>query len=237
MEGYKTNYRVLIADDDPNVHQSLSPYFRREGYEIFSSYDGEDAVEKARSLKPDMIILDIMMPRKDGLAVCREIRREANIPVIMLSAKGEEFDKLLGLELGADDYITKPFNPLEVLARVKAQLRRYAQLGGMPEKGTALTLGGIAMDDERKSVTLDGEEVTLTPTEYDILRLLLENPGKVFSSADIYRRVWKDEPFSAEGTVPVHIRHLREKLEIDPANPRYLKVVWGKGYKLEEMKK
>lgn len=237
MEGYKTNYRVLIADDDPNVHQSLSPYFRREGYEIFSSYDGEDAVEKARSLKPDMIILDIMMPRKDGLAVCREIRREANIPVIMLSAKGEEFDKLLGLELGADDYITKPFNPLEVLARVKAQLRRYAQLGGMPEKSTALTLGGIAMDDERKSVTLDGEEVTLTPTEYDILRLLLENPGKVFSSADIYRRVWKDEPFSAEGTVPVHIRHLREKLEIDPANPRYLKVVWGKGYKLEEMKK
>lgn len=165
------------------------------------------------------------------------IREFSKVPIILLTAKSEDTDKIIGFEYGADDYITKPFNPLEVLARVKAQLRRYAQLGGMPEKSTALTLGGIAMDDERKSVTLDGEEVTLTPTEYDILRLLLENPGKVFSSADIYRRVWKDEPFSAEGTVPVHIRHLREKLEIDPANPRYLKVVWGKGYKLEEMKK
>ena len=228
---------VLVCDDERDIVAALKIYLEADGYHVLTASNGREALEVCGKEKVDLILLDIMMPGMDGMTATAKLREQSNVPVILITAKSEDNDKILGLTVGADDYITKPFNPLEVLARVKAQLRRYAQLGGMPEKSTALTLGGIAMDDERKSVTLDGEEVTLTPTEYDILRLLLENPGKVFSSADIYRRVWKDEPFSAEGTVPVHIRHLREKLEIDPANPRYLKVVWGKGYKLEEMKK
>lgn len=228
---------VLVCDDERDIVAALKIYLEADGYHVLTASNGREALEVCGKEKVDLILLDIMMPGMDGMTATARLREQSNVPVILITAKSEDNDKILGLTVGADDYITKPFNPLEVLARVKAQLRRYAQLGGMPEKSTALTLGGIAMDDERKSVTLDGEEVTLTPTEYDILRLLLENPGKVFSSADIYRRVWKDEPFSAEGTVPVHIRHLREKLEIDPANPRYLKVVWGKGYKLEEMKK
>lgn len=228
---------VLVCDDERDIVAALKIYLEADGYHVLTASNGREALEVCGKEKVDLILLDIMMPGMDGMTATAKLREQSNVPVILITAKSEDNDKILGLTVGADDYITKPFNPLEVLARVKAQLRRYAQLGGMPEKSIALTLGGIAMDDERKSVTLDGEEVTLTPTEYDILRLLLENPGKVFSSADIYRRVWKDEPFSAEGTVPVHIRHLREKLEIDPANPRYLKVVWGKGYKLEEMKK
>lgn len=229
--------RLLVAEDDPRLLKTLTHIFESNKFSVDGVSNGEDALAHGQTVEYDGMVLDIMMPGMDGMTATAKLREQSNVPVILITAKSEDNDKILGLTVGADDYITKPFNPLEVLARVKAQLRRYAQLGGMPEKSTALTLGGIAMDDERKSVTLDGEEVTLTPTEYDILRLLLENPGKVFSSADIYRRVWKDEPFSAEGTVPVHIRHLREKLEIDPANPRYLKVVWGKGYKLEEMKK
>lgn len=229
--------KLMLAEDEPGLSRALTAILQHSDYEVDTALDGLTALENLLTNDYDAAILDIMMPGMDGMTATAKLREQSNVPVILITAKSEDNDKILGLTVGADDYITKPFNPLEVLARVKAQLRRYAQLGGMPEKSTALTLGGIAMDDERKSVTLDGEEVTLTPTEYDILRLLLENPGKVFSSADIYRRVWKDEPFSAEGTVPVHIRHLREKLEIDPANPRYLKVVWGKGYKLEEMKK
>lgn len=229
--------KLMLAEDEPGLSRALTAILQHSDYEVDTALDGLTALENLLTNDYDAAILDIMMPGMDGMTATAKLREQSNVPVIFITAKSEDNDKILGLTVGADDYITKPFNPLEVLARVKAQLRRYAQLGGMPEKSTALTLGGIAMDDERKSVTLDGEEVTLTPTEYDILRLLLENPGKVFSSADIYRRVWKDEPFSAEGTVPVHIRHLREKLEIDPANPRYLKVVWGKGYKLEEMKK
>lgn len=229
--------KLMLAEDEPGLSRALTAILQHSDYEVDTALDGLTALEYLLANDYDAAILDIMMPGMDGMTATAKLREQSNVPVILITAKSEDNDKILGLTVGADDYITKPFNPLEVLARVKAQLRRYAQLGGMPEKSTALTLGGIAMDDERKSVTLDGEEVTLTPTEYDILRLLLENPGKVFSSADIYRRVWKDEPFSAEGTVPVHIRHLREKLEIDPANPRYLKVVWGKGYKLEEMKK
>lgn len=228
---------ILVCDDEEDIVAALKIYLEADGYCVHAAYTGADALKIVREEPVQLALMDIMMPGMDGMTATAKLREQSNVPVILITAKSEDNDKILGLTVGADDYITKPFNPLEVLARVKAQLRRYAQLGGMPEKSTALTLGGIAMDDERKSVTLDGEEVTLTPTEYDILRLLLENPGKVFSSADIYRRVWKDEPFSAEGTVPVHIRHLREKLEIDPANPRYLKVVWGKGYKLEEMKK
>ena len=230
-------YKILICDDERDIRNALRIYLTSEGYAVCEADSGIAALEIVRREEVQLVLMDIMMPGMDGMTATARLREQSNVPVILITAKGEDNDKILGLTVGADDYITKPFNPLEVLARVKAQLRRYALLGGMPEKSTALTLGGIAMDDERKSVTLDGEEVTLTPTEYDILRLLLENPGKVFSSAEIYRRVWKDEPFSAEGTVPVHIRHLREKLEIDPTNPRYLKVVWGKGYKLEEMKK
>ena len=244
-------YKILICDDERDIRNALRIYLTGEGYAVCEADSGLAALELMQHEEVQLVLMDIMMPGMDGMTATAKLREQSNVPVILITAKSEDNDKILGLTVGADDYITKPFNPLEVLARVKAQLRRYAQLGGMPEKSTALTLGGIAMDDERKSVTLDGiamdderksvtldgEEVTLTPTEYDILHLLLENPGKVFSSADIYRRVWKDEPFSAEGTVPVHIRHLREKLEIDPANPRYLKVVWGKGYKLEEMKK
>ena len=218
-------YKILICDDERDIRNALRIYLTGEGYAVCEADSGIAALEIVRREEVQLVLMDIMMPGMDGMTATARLREQSNVPVILITAKGEDNDKILGLTVGADDYITKPFNPLEVLARVKAQLRRYA------------LLGGIAMDDERKSVTLDGEEVTLTPTEYDILRLLLENPGKVFSSADIYRRVWKDEPFSAEGTVPVHIRHLREKLEIDPANPRYLKVVWGKGYKLEEMKK
>ena len=218
-------YKILICDDERDIRNALRIYLTGEGYAVCEADSGLAALELMQREEVQLVLMDIMMPGMDGMTATATLREQSNVPVILITAKSEDNDKILGLTVGADDYITKPFNPLEVLARVKAQLRRYAQLGG------------IAMDDERKSVTLDGEEVTLTPTEYDILRLLLENPGKVFSSADIYRRVWKDEPFSAEGTVPVHIRHLREKLEIDPANPRYLKVVWGKGYKLEEMKK
>ena len=216
-------YKILICDDERDIRSALRIYLTGEGYAVCEADSGLAALELMQREEVQLVLMDIMMPGMDGMTATAKLREQSNVPVILIPAKSEDNDKILGLTVGADDYITKPFNPLEVLARVKAQLRRYAQLGGMPEKSTALTLGG--------------EEVTLTPTEYDILRLLLENPGKVFSSADIYRRVWKDEPFSAEGTVPVHIRHLREKLEIDPPNPRYLKVVWGKGYKLEEMKK
>ena len=199
-------YKILICDDERDIRNALRIYLTGEGYAVCEADSGLAALELMQREEVQLVLMDIMMPGMDGMTATAKLREQSNVPVILITAKSEDNDKILGLTVGADDYITKPFNPLEVLARVKAQLRRYAQLGGMPEKNTALSL-------------------------------LLENPGKVFSSADIYRRVWKDEPFSAEGTVPVHIRHLREKLEIDPANPRYLKVVWGKGYKLEEMKK
>ena len=227
-------YRILICDDDADIRRALRIYLSGEGYAVCEADSGAAALEMLHREDVQLVLMDIMMPGMDGMTATAKLREQSNVPVILITAKSEDSDKILGLTVGADDYITKPFNPLEVIARVKAQLRRYATLGGMPEKPSGLALGGIVMDDDLKRVTLDGEEVTLTPTEYDILHLLLESPGKVFSSAEIYRRVWKDEPLSAEGTVPVHIRHLREKLEIDPADPRYLKVVWGKGYKLED---
>ena len=227
MEGYKTNYRVLIADDDPNVHQSLSPYFRREGYEIFSSYDGEDAVEKARSLKPDMIILDIMMPRKDGLAVCREIRREANIPVIMLSAKGEEFDKLLGLELGADDYIAKPFRPRELISRIKNVLRRYHRTGN------TLEYGGVAVDTVKGVVTRNGEEILLSALEYRLLLVFFNNKGIVLSRNKLLEEIWNIAgEFVNDNTLTVYIKRLREKIEKDPQKPEIIKTVRGLGYRV-----
>ena len=230
-------YTILICDDEPDIRAALRIYLTGEGYDVLEAGTGDRALELMAEREVHLVLMDIMMPGMDGMTATAKLRETSNVPVILITAKSEDNDKILGLTVGADDYVTKPFNPLEVLARVRAQLRRYAQLGGMAVKNTALVCGGVVMDDEAKRVTLHGEEIALTPTEYDILRLLLQNPGKVFSSREIYAQVWRDEPLSAEGTVPVHIRHLREKLEIDPASPRLLKVVWGKGYKLEDKRK
>lgn len=230
-------YTILICDDEPDIRGALRIYLTGEGYDVLEAENGYAALELMEKHQVHLVLMDIMMPGIDGMTATAKLREHSNVPVILITAKSEDNDKILGLTVGADDYVTKPFNPLEVLARVRAQLRRYVQLGSMTVKNTSLRCGGILMDDDSKRVTLQGEEIALTPTEYDILRLLLQNPGKVFSSKEIYTLVWNDAPFSAEGTVPVHIRHLREKLEIDPANPRLLKVVWGKGYKLEEERK
>ena len=227
-------YTILICDDEPDIRAALRIYLTGEGYDVLEAENGRRALELMTEKEIHLVLMDIMMPGMDGMTATAKLRETSNVPVILITAKSEDTDKILGLTVGADDYVTKPFNPLEVLARVRAQLRRYALLGGMAAKNTDLVCGGVVMDDEAKRVTLHGDEIALTPTEYDILRLLLQNPGKVFSSREIYAQVWKDAPLSAEGTVPVHIRHLREKLEIDPANPRMLKVVWGKGYKLED---
>ena len=227
-------YTVLICDDERDIRSALRIYLTAEGYDVLEAENGAAALEVLERHQVHLVLMDVMMPGMDGMTATAKIRECSNVPVILITAKSEDNDKILGLTVGADDYVTKPFNPLEVLARVRAQLRRYARLGGMSVKNTDLACGGIVMDDDAKQVTLNGEEISLTPTEYDILRLLLQNPGKVFSSREIYSLVWKDAPLSAEGTVPVHIRHLREKVEIDPANPRLLKVVWGKGYKLED---
>ncbi|MBQ2984941.1 MAG: response regulator transcription factor [Clostridia bacterium] len=226
-------YNILICDDERDIRRALSIYLAGEGYGVLQAENGKEAVDIIGQEEIHLVLMDIMMPVMDGMAAMTAIRQKSNIPVILLTAKGEDMDKVAGLTLGADDYVTKPFNPIEVLARVKAQLRRYAYLGGMDRTPKAIRVGDIELDDEGKSVTLCGEEVSLTPTEYDILKLLMQNPGKVFSSKEIYRLIWKDNPIGAEGTIAVHIRHIREKLEIDPGNPRYLKVVWGKGYKLE----
>ena len=226
-------YNILICDDEQDIRRALGIYLAGEGYGVLQAENGKEAVDIIGNEEIHLVLMDIMMPIMDGMAAMTAIRQKSNIPVILLTAKGEDMDKVAGLTLGADDYVTKPFNPMEVLARVKAQLRRYAYLGGMDRTPKTMRVGDIELDDDGKSVTLCGEEVSLTPTEYDILKLLMENPGKVFSSKEIYRLIWKDNPIGAEGTIAVHIRHIREKLEIDPGNPRYLKVVWGKGYKLE----
>ncbi len=231
-------YTILICDDEADIRAALRIYLTGEGYAVREAASGAEALSALETEEIHLVLMDVMMPGMDGMTATAKLRERSNVPVILITAKSEDSDKILGLTVGADDYVTKPFNPLEVLARVRAQLRRYAQLGGMvPAKAEALCCGGIAMDDESKTVTLHGEEVALTPTEYDILRLLLRNPGKVYSSREIYSQVWRDNPVAAESTVPVHIRHLREKLEIDPSEPRYLKVVWGRGYRLEEMKR
>ena len=227
-------YTILICDDDRDIRAALRIYLTAEGYDVVEAENGPAALEQMERREIHLVLMDIMMPGMDGMTATAKLRETSNVPVILITAKSEDNDKILGLTVGADDYITKPFNPLEVLARVRAQLRRYALLGGMTARGADLVCGGVAMDDEARRVTLDGEEISLTPTEYAVLRLLLKNPGKVFSSKEIYARVWKEAPLSAESTVPVHIRHLREKLEIDPSEPRLLKVVWGQGYKLED---
>lgn len=231
--------KILVVDDEKVLVKGIKFNLESEGYQVEAGYDGEEAVELARSGSFDLIILDLMMPKIDGLQACMRIREFSNVPIIMLTARSEDTDKIIGFECGADDYITKPFNPIEVIARVKSQLRRYTSLGGKQGGGepnpALLTNGGIALDDGAKSVTVDGEGVSLTPIEYNILLLLMKNPGRVFSTSQIYELVWNDPSLGSENTVAVHIRHLREKLEIDPANPRYIKVVWGLGYKMEKV--
>ena len=226
-------YNILVCDDEKDIVSALTIYLTTAGYQVFPAYDGTEALDLLRREDIHLVLLDIMMPKLDGIAALTRLREASNVPVILLTAKSEDTDKIQGLNLGADDYVTKPFNPVEVLARVKSQLRRYLQLGGGTVRPTALRLGVIALDDRTKEVTLDGDPVSLTPREYDILHLLMGSPGTVFSPKRIYRAVWGEEPFGVENAVAVHIRHLREKLEIDPSDPRYIKVVWGQGYKME----
>ena len=224
-------YKVLICDDQPDIVNALKIYLKPEGYELLTAANGKEAMELAS--QADLILMDIMMPVMDGIVATDKIREFSNVPIILLTAKSETEDVVLGLNVGADDYITKPFVPVEVLARVRSQLRRYGmQTAKMPEAGELL-VGGIALNDREKTVTVDGEPVSLTPMEYNILKLFMENPNRVYSSKEVYRLVWQEEPMGNEGAVSVHIRHLREKIEIDPGNPRYLKVVWGQGYKME----
>ena len=223
---------ILVCDDDKDIVEAIGIYLEQEGYTVIKAYDGVEAINVLRSQPVDLLIIDIMMPKLDGIRTTLKIREENPLPIIILSAKSEDADKILGLNVGADDYVTKPFNPLELVARVKSQLRRYMQLGGGSVRKEVLTMGGIELDDRTKEVTLDGDKVALTRTEYDILKLLMENPGKVFSPTQIYTQVWKDNTYGAENTVAVHIRHLREKIEYNPAEPRYLKAVWGRGYKM-----
>lgn len=229
-------YNILICDDERDIVSALKIYLQTESYTLFEAFNGKQALESVARNDIHLVLMDIMMPIMDGIEAMVRLREKSNIPVILLTAKGEDTDKVLGLNVGADDYITKPFNPVEVQARVKSQLRRYMQLGGGKAKPQQLVIGGIELDDKEKRVTLDGDPVSLTPTEYDILKLLMENANQVFSPKEIYARVWQDSPLGSENTVAVHIRHLREKIEIDPANPRYLKVVWGQGYKMERGK-
>lgn len=229
-------YNILICDDDRDIVAALKIYLGAEGYHVLSAYTGKEALEILKQQEVHLCLMDIMMPVLDGIAATAQLREISNIPVILLTAKSEDTDKVLGLTIGADDYITKPFNPVEVVARVKSQLRRYTLLGSMPaQRPNTITIGGVTLDDDSKRVTVDGEPVALTPIEYSILRLLMENAGKVYPSKKIYETVWKDTAYGgSDSTVAVHIRHLREKIEINPAEPRYLKVVWGQGYKFCE---
>ena len=213
-------YTILVCDDEKDIVSALNIYLSAEGYRVLTAYDGYQALRLLDREEVHLILLDVMMPGMDGITAMTRLRQSHNLPVILLTAKSEDTDKVLGLNMGADDYVTKPFNPVELLARVRSQLRRY------------MTLGGVSLDDNAKTVTVDGDTVNLTPLEYDILRLLMQHPGKVFSPHEIYRRVWHEDP-AADNPVAVHVRHIREKIEINPAEPRYLKVVWGKGYKME----
>lgn len=230
-------YNILICDDERDIVSALKIYLEAEGYTTFAAYNGREALGLLSERDIHLVLMDIMMPEMDGISAMVKIRESSNVPVILLTAKGEDTDKVLGLNVGADDYITKPFNPVEMLARVRSQLRRYMQLGGGAVREDVLRNGGISLDDKSKEVTVDGEPVSLTPTEYDILKFLMQHPGEVFQPKVIYRRVWDDEPYGAESTVAVHIRHLREKIEINPAEPRYIKAVWGQGYKMERVSK
>lgn len=231
-----TMYHILVCDDEKDIVSALEIYLKAEGYEVYKAYNGKEALDILRGNDIHLVLMDIMMPEMDGIETMVQMRRQSNVPVILLTAKSEDTDKILGLTVGADDYITKPFNPVELQARVKSQLRRYMQLGSGQPQTASYTIGGISMNDKSKEVTLDGEPVALTKIEYNILKFFLQHPGEAFSPKEIYRNVWKDNPMGNENTVAVHIRHLREKLEYDPANPRYVKAVWGRGYKMEDIK-
>ncbi|MCL1896764.1 MAG: response regulator transcription factor [Clostridiales bacterium] len=228
---------ILICDDDKDIAAAISIYLQNEGYGTLEAHDGRQALSALEQNDVDLIIMDVMMPGMDGLRATMEIRKERNIPIIMLSAKSEDTDKIMGLNMGADDYITKPFNPLELIARVKSQLRRYTMLGSSPELESEgiYTVGGLTLDDRHKTVSVDGEDVRLTPLEFKILHLLIRNPGRVFSIDEIYERVWGEDSLGGGSTVTVHIRRIREKIEIDPKNPNYIKVVWGIGYRIERL--
>lgn len=230
-------FNILVCDDNKEIVDAIDIYLSQEGYHILKAYDGLQAIEIMKKEEVHLILLDIMMPNLDGIRATRKIRETSSVPIIMLSAKSEDVDKILGLNIGADDYITKPFNPLELIARVKSQLRRYTQLGNLAteEKEAVYVCGGLVVNDDLKTVTVDGEPVKLTPIEYNILVLLIKNQGKVFSIEQIYENIWNEEAIGADNTVAVHIRHIREKIEINPREPRYLKVVWGIGYKIEKM--
>ena len=230
-------YRILICDDQKDIVNALRIYLTPEGYDLYEAYNGQQAVELCKEKQMDLILLDVMMPVMDGVTATAKIREFSNAPIILLTAKSETEDKVLGLNVGADDYITKPFVPVEVLARIRSQLRRYSRMDNRTEDKEVLTIGGISLDDRTKSVTVEGEPVNLTPTEYSILHLLMTNPGKVYSTKALYEAVWQEAALGSEGSVAVHIRHLREKIEINPSEPRYLKVRWGQGYKLEGEKK
>ena len=231
-------YNILVVDDDKEIVGAIEIYLKNEGYNIIKAYNGKEALDVVNKNDIHLILLDIMMPEKDGLETLEELRKTKNIPVILLSAKSEDYDKIGGLNLGADDYITKPFNPLELIARVKSHLRRYVSLGTLKkeEDGNVYSTGGLVLNDDTKKVTVDGKEVKLTATEFNILKFLIQNKGKVYSIPDIYENVWKEEGFGAENIIAVHIRHIREKIEINPKEPRYLKVIWGVGYKIEDEK-
>lgn len=229
--------KVLVCDDDKEIVEAIDIYLTQEGYEVFKAYDGQEALEVLKKESVDLLVIDVMMPRLDGIRATLKIREENNIPIIILSAKSEDADKILGFNVGADDYVTKPFNPLELVARVKSQLRRYTQLGStaQPAGEKIYATGGLMINDDLKEVTVDGEPVKLTPIEYNILLLLVRNQGKVFSIDQIYENIWNEDAIGVDNTVAVHIRHIREKIEINPKEPRYLKVVWGVGYKVEKL--
>ncbi len=225
---------ILVCDDDREIVSAIEIYLSNEGYTVFKAYDGLEALNVVEKEELHLIIMDVMMPKMDGLRATMKIREENNIPIIILSAKSEDYDKITGLNVGADDYITKPFNPLELIARVKSLLRRYTNLGSLEKKSGVFKTGGLIIDDEQKSVEVDGKPISLTPIEYGILKLLTENAGRVFSMTQIYEAVWNEPAYNPENTVAVHIRRIREKIEINPKDPKYLKVVWGVGYKIEK---
>lgn len=229
--------KILVCDDDKEIVEAIEIYLTQEGYEVAKAYDGIQALQVLDNNKVDLLIIDVMMPRLDGIRATLKIREKNNMPIIILSAKSEDADKILGLNVGADDYVTKPFNPLELVARVKSQMRRYTQLGSTVkvENAAIYSVGGLVINDDQKEVTVDGEPVKLTPIEYNILLLLTKNQGKVFSIDQIYENIWNENAIGVDNTVAVHIRHIREKIEINPKEPRYLKVVWGVGYKIEKL--
>lgn len=228
---------ILVCDDDKDIVEAIEIYLTQEGYHILKAYDGQESLDILNSETVDLLIIDVMMPRLDGIRATVKIRESNPLPIIILSAKSEDTDKILGLNIGADDYITKPFNPLELIARVKSQLRRYTQLGSAAPAASEhiYTTGGLTVNDDKKEVLVDGEAVRMTPIEYNILLLLMKNPGRVFSTTQIYESIWNEDALAAYNTVAVHVRHIREKIEINPRDPRYLKVVWGLGYKIEKL--